>query len=125
MKTRATTLLAMAAAMAATSLPGGLSAMPQPYQRRAIRNLEKGELTAEDLERISKAEAKRARKNAKRMRPKMNFVFLSGDANPFNLDASDRRFMVVMDDVEPSNAKVSGAGTASTALTGSADFLGE
>ena len=103
MTTRATKLLVMAAAMAATSLPGGLSAMPQPYQRRAIRNLEKGAPTAEDQERIAKAEAKRARKNAKRMRPKMNFVFLSGDANPLNLDASERRFMVVMDDVEPSN----------------------
>jgi hypothetical protein len=33
----------------------------------------------------------------------MNFVFLSGEANPLNLDASERRFMVVMDDVEPPN----------------------
>ena len=106
---RATTLLAMAAAMAATSLPGGLTAMPQPYQRRALRQLEKREPTADDLERLAKAEAKRARKNAKRRRPKMNFVFLSGDANPLpGIEASDRRFMVVMDDVEPSNAELSG-----------------
>lgn len=105
MTRRATTLLAMAAAMAATSLTGGLAAMPQPYQRRALRQLEKREPTASDLERIAKAEAKRARKNAKRMRPKLNFVFLSGDANPLNLDANERRFMVVMDDVEPSNAR--------------------
>lgn len=103
MTRRATTLLAMAAAMAATSFPGGLAAMPQPYQRRALRQLEKQEPTAEDMERIARAEAKRARKNAKRMRPKMNFVFLSGEANPMNLDASERRFMVVMDDVEPPN----------------------
>lgn len=106
MTRRATTLLAMAAAMAATSLPGGLAAIPQPYQRRAMRALEKREPTAEDLERLAKAEAKRARKNAKRRRPKMNFVFLSGAANPLpGMDASDRRFMVVMDDVEPSNVK--------------------
>lgn len=103
MTRRATTLLAMAAAMAATSMPGGLAALPQPYQRRAIRELEKREPTAGDLERLAKAEEKRARKNAKRARPKMNFVFLSGEANPLNLDASERRFMVVMDDVEPPN----------------------
>lgn len=108
MTQRATTLLAMAAAMAATTLPGELAAMPQPYQRRALRQLEKREPTAGDLERIAKAEAKRARKNAKRMRPKLNFVFLSGETNPLNLDASERRFMVVMDDVEPSNAELSG-----------------
>ena len=109
MTRRATTLLAMAAAMAATSLPGGLAAMPQPYQRRALRQLEKHEPTADDLERIAKAEAKRARKNAKRLRPKPNFVFLSGEANPLpGMDASARRFMVVMDDVEPSNAEVTG-----------------
>lgn len=35
--------------------------------------------------------------------PKMNFVFLSGEANPLKLDASERRFMVVLDDVEPPN----------------------
>ena len=115
MTRRATTLLAMAAAMAATSFPGGLAAMPQPYQRRAIRNLEKREPTAEDLERIAKAEAKRARKNAKRMRPKMNFVFLSGEANPLNFDASERRFVIVMNDVEPSNAELRGDGPASPA----------
>lgn len=103
MTRRATTLLAMAAAMAATSIPGGLAAIPLPYQRRALRQLEKREPTAADLERIAKAEAKRARKNAKRMRTKMNFVFLSGEANPLNIDASERRFMVVMDDAEPSN----------------------
>lgn len=103
MTQRATTLLAMAAAMAATSMPGGMAAMPQPYQRRALRQLEKRELTTGDLERIAKAEAKRARKNAKRMRPKPTFVFLSGEANPLSLDAGERRFMVVMDDVEPSN----------------------
>ncbi len=107
MTRRVTTLLAMAAAMAATSMPGGLAVMPQPYQRRALRQLEKREPTADDLERISKAEAKRARKNAKRMRPKMNFVFLSGEANPLpGMDGNERRFMVVMDDVEPSNAEV-------------------
>lgn len=109
MTQRATTLLAMAAAMAATSLLGGLVAMPQPYQRRALRQLEKREPTTGDLERIAKAEEKRARKNAKRMHPKLNFVFLSGDANPLNLDASERRFMVVMDDVEPSNVQAEGA----------------
>lgn len=104
MTQRATTLLAMAA----TSLPGGLAVMPQPYQRRALRQLEKQEPTADDLERIAKAEAKRARKNAKRMRPKINFVFLSGEVNPLNLDADERRFMVVMDDVEPSNVEFRG-----------------
>jgi hypothetical protein len=93
----------MAAAMAATSLPGGLAAMPQPYQRRALRALEKREPTDDDRERIAKAEEKRARKNAKRARQTMNFVILSGEVNPLNLDASERRFMVVMDDVEPSN----------------------
>jgi len=108
MTRRATTLLAMAAAMAATSMPGALAAMPQPYQRRALRQLEKREPTASDLERIAKAEVKRARKNAKRM-PKPDFMFLSGEANPLNLDASDRRFMVVMDDVEPSNVELTGA----------------
>ena len=41
--------------------------------------------------------------------PKMNFVFLSGEANPLKLDASERRFMVVLDDVEPPNAEVKGA----------------
>lgn len=61
-----------------------------------------------DMERIAKAEEKRARKNAKRMRPKSTFVFLSGEANPLTLDASDRRFMVVMDDVEPLNAELRG-----------------
>ena len=105
MTQRATTLLAMAAAMAAASLSGGLAALPQPYQRRAMRQLEKREPTADDLERIAKAEARRAMKNAKRLRTKPNFVFLSGEANPLNLDASERRFMVVMDDVEPSNVK--------------------
>lgn len=109
MTRRATTLLAMAAAMAATSMPGGVAAILQPYQRRAVRQLEKREPTADDLERIAKAEAKRAAKNAKRMRQKMNFVFLIGEANPLNLDASERRFMVVMDDVEPSNAELTGA----------------
>lgn len=84
-------------------------ALPQPYQRRAIRELEKREPTAGDLERLAKAEEKRARKIAKRARPKMNFVFLSGEVNPMNLDASERRFMVVMDDVEPSNAALTGA----------------
>lgn len=105
MTRRATTLLAMAAAIAATSLQGGLATMPQPYQRRALRQLEKREPTADDLDRLAKAEEKRARKNAKRRRSKMNFAFLSGDANPLpGMDASDRRFVVVMDDVEPSNA---------------------
>ncbi len=69
-----------------------------------MRELEKREPTADDLERIEKAEEKRARKNAKRMRKRTNIVFLSGEANPLNIDASERRFMVVMDDVEPSNA---------------------
>jgi len=109
MTRRATTLLAVATAMAAASMPGGMAAMPYPYQRRALRQLEKQELTADDLERIAKAEAKRARKNAKWMRPKPNFVFLSGDANPLpGMDASERRFMVVMDDVEPSNLVLCG-----------------
>ena len=119
MTRRATTLLAMAAAMAATSFPGGLAAMPQPYQRRAIRNLEKREPTAEDLERIAKAEAKRARKNAKRMRPKMNFVFLSGEANPLNFDASERRFVIVMNDVEPSNSVIQGPRSGPTGMESS------
>jgi hypothetical protein len=103
MTRRATTLLAMAAAMGATSLPGGLASMPQPYQRRALRQLENREPTADDLERIARAEEKRARENTKRLRPKPTFVFLSGEANPLHLDASERRVMVVMDDVEPSN----------------------
>lgn len=94
--------------MAATSLPGGLPAMLQPYQRRALRQLEKREPTVDDLERIAKSEAKRDRKNAKRMRPKMNIVFLSGEANPLNLGADERRFIVVMDDVEPSNVVIQG-----------------
>ena len=89
---RATTLLAMAAAMT----------VAMPYQMRAIRRIEKGETTAGDQERIAKAEAKRARKNAKRRRPQMRFVFLSGEANPLNFGPDERRFMVVMD--EPSNA---------------------
>lgn len=46
-----------------------------------------------------------AMKAAKRQ--KSNFVFLSGEANPLNLDARERRFMVVMDDVEAPNAEVS------------------
>jgi hypothetical protein len=84
--------------IAATGLPRGLASMPQPYQRRALRQLE----TADDLERIAKADEKRARKN----RPKPTFVFLSGEVNPLHLDASERRFMVVMDDVETPNVEV-------------------
>ena len=55
---RAPTLLAMV--MAATSFPGVLASIPK------TRKLEKQEPSCADLERIAKAKAKRARKNAAR-----------------------------------------------------------
>ncbi len=39
-----------------------------------------------------------------RMRPKLNIAFLSGEANPLKDEANDRRFWVVTDDTESSNA---------------------
>lgn len=65
--------------------------------RHIMRATEKREQTPADMEGTAKAGAKQAWKKAKRMRPKLSIVFLSGEANPLNLDANDRRFMVVME----------------------------
>jgi hypothetical protein len=39
-----------------------------------------------------------------RMQPKQNFVFMSGEASPLNLDANERRFFVSTDNTKTSNA---------------------
>lgn len=68
MTRRSTSLLAIAAAMAASCLPGVLVAAPQPYQRRHMRAGAEREPSAAAKEIVAAAKAKRARKAQRRQR---------------------------------------------------------